>query len=177
MVAAGLTSARGVVFCRPSQGGAHRGGVTRLHHRNWLSSGSGLEITFFVNKVCRLLDVAWSKVWWKSVPACPLLFSSLTGCSARNQVFIKVWNFCKDRMQYCKFFIWCFKTLGSQMKPKKIVLTFQFRATISAALVPRVVGAVVYFWDADQELAVISEDHHGQLSPALLHQVFGLQQR
>lgn len=37
-------------------------------------------------------------------------------------------------------------------------------------------GAVRHLWDADQELAVIPEDHHGQLASALFHQVFGLQQ-
>lgn len=36
-------------------------------------------------------------------------------------------------------------------------------------------GTVLHFWDADQELAVVSQDHHGQLSPGLLHQVLGLQ--
>lgn len=56
------------------------------------------------------------------------------------------------------------------------VLTLQFRAAVLAAVVLTVVGAVRHLRDADQELAVVPEDHHGQFAPALLHQVLGLQQ-
>lgn len=56
------------------------------------------------------------------------------------------------------------------------VLTLQFRAAVPAAVVLTVGGAVHHLWDADQELAVVPQDHHGQFAPALLHQVLGLQQ-
>lgn len=57
-----------------------------------------------------------------------------------------------------------------------LILTLQFRAAVSAAVLLAVGVAVRHLWDADQELAVIPEDHHGQLASALFHQVFGLQQ-
>lgn len=55
-------------------------------------------------------------------------------------------------------------------------LTLQFRAAVLAVVVLAVGGAVLHLWDADQELAVVPEDSHGQFAPALLHQVLGLQQ-
>lgn len=55
-------------------------------------------------------------------------------------------------------------------------LTLQLWAAALAQLVPAVSGAVVHLRDGDQELAVVSEDRHGQLAPALLHQVLGLQE-
>lgn len=57
-----------------------------------------------------------------------------------------------------------------------LVFTLQFRAAVSAAVVLTVGGTVHHLWDADQKLAVVPEDHHGQFAPALLHQVLGFQQ-
>lgn len=55
-------------------------------------------------------------------------------------------------------------------------LTFQFSAAVLTVVVLTVGGTVLHLWDADQELAVVPEDRHGQFAPALLHQVLGLQQ-
>lgn len=60
--------------------------------------------------------------------------------------------------------------------PPSPVLTLQLRAAVPAAVVLTVGGAVHHLRDADQELAVVPEDRHGQFAPALLHQVLGLQQ-
>lgn len=60
--------------------------------------------------------------------------------------------------------------------PPSPSLTLQFRAAVVARLVLAVGAAVLHLWDADQELAVVSEDRHGQFAPALLHQVLCLQQ-
>lgn len=55
-------------------------------------------------------------------------------------------------------------------------LTLQFRAAALVVVILTVGGAVLHLGDADQELAVIPEDCHGQFAPAFLHQVLGLQQ-
>lgn len=67
--------------------------------------------------------------------------------------------------------------LSTRLTVNQRCLTLQFGAAVSATVVLAVGVAVHHLWDADQESSIVPEDHHGQLAPALLHQVLGLQQR
>lgn len=73
--------------------------------------------------------------------------------------------------------LYLYLSSGTRLAANQQGLTLQFRAAVSATVILTVGGAVHHLWDADQELAIVPQDHHGQLAPALLHQVLGLQQR
>lgn len=133
--------------------------------------------------------VAW---WLWCVPACSFLSGGMTRRSVSGDILVKVWNIWwetqnTNTVNTDDFYIsFCLHTSNHHAHiiypifppppSPSSSLTLQFGAAVPAAVVSAVGCAVLNLWDADQELALVPEDGHGQFAPALLHQVFGLQQ-